>query len=197
MNDLSAPFTPWTGERARARGWTPARQFAFIAALERCGVVSRAAAAAAVGMSARTAYRLRDKDGVEGFDRAWRLAQELARIDATANALNIAFEGDIVPVVRKGKLLGTIRRHRLGQQLRVFAAIHRHRAGEKRCRRMQDDRDLRRARARSDRAWRAELAEIDAAEARRQAEYDAELAALVAEGERRRAEARAPRIRRL
>ena len=50
-------FTPVPLARTRASGWTAERQVAFIAALARTGVVR--AAAASVGMSARSAYGLR------------------------------------------------------------------------------------------------------------------------------------------
>jgi hypothetical protein len=61
-------FTPVPG-RARRDGWTEERQRAFIAALDGTGCVGRAAAA--VGMSRKSAYRLRRRKGAESFAAAW------------------------------------------------------------------------------------------------------------------------------
>ncbi len=59
--------------RARRDGWTPARQAQFIGALAETGSV--AAAAARVGMSRESAWRLRARDGAESFAAAWDVAK--------------------------------------------------------------------------------------------------------------------------
>lgn len=105
-DDFTDPlaFTPVPLQRKRRRGWTPERQRAFIAALSRCGSVS--AAARQVGLSARSAYALLDKDGAESFAGAWDTAV-LMGVDATrANVIDRAMKGAWVPVVRRGRIVG-------------------------------------------------------------------------------------------
>lgn len=66
---------------SRRDGWTPARQLAFLEALSVFGSVS--AAAAAVGMSRETAYRLRKHSSATLFARAWDQAlrdHEIAKL---------------------------------------------------------------------------------------------------------------------
>lgn len=55
--------------RARADGWSEARQCEFLSALYVTGSV--AAAARAVGMTRASAYRLRDRRGAESFAAMW------------------------------------------------------------------------------------------------------------------------------
>lgn len=55
--------------RPRRDGWTPARQAAFLGALAETGSVEQAAAR--VGLSRETAYRLRRKPGAGSFAAAW------------------------------------------------------------------------------------------------------------------------------
>lgn len=55
--------------RARADGWSEARQCAFLAQLYVTGSV--AAAARAVGMTRASAYRLRARPGAESFAAMW------------------------------------------------------------------------------------------------------------------------------
>ena len=62
--------------RARRDGWTVARQRGFVRALGEG--VTVAAAAARVGMSARSAYRLHDRPHAASFRKAWRTALALA-----------------------------------------------------------------------------------------------------------------------
>lgn len=64
--------------RSRRDGWTEARQRTFVAAL-RSGLPVTGAADA-VGMSARSAYRLADRPGAASFRKAWASAQLLARV---------------------------------------------------------------------------------------------------------------------
>jgi hypothetical protein len=58
--------------RARRDGWTPERQLAFLAALARTRSVTKAAAS--VGMSRESAYRLRARDEGGLFALAWERA---------------------------------------------------------------------------------------------------------------------------
>ena len=58
--------------RARKDGWHPVRQAEFIGALAETGSVR--AAARRVGMARESAYRLRGREGAEGFAAAWDAA---------------------------------------------------------------------------------------------------------------------------
>lgn len=108
-------FTPVPMQRKRRNGWTPAKQRAFIAAL--CQWGSAAAAARAVGMSARSAYRLLDKDHSLSFARAWDRAVDMARERLRADSLGRALHGSFVPVYRKGRLVRV--EHRRNDRLAV------------------------------------------------------------------------------
>lgn len=55
--------------RARADGWTPWRQAAFLGLLAETGSVR--SAAQRVGMTRETAYRLRQRCGAKSFTSAW------------------------------------------------------------------------------------------------------------------------------
>ena len=112
MTDPPAPssapidFTP-AAIRARRDGWTPERQRAFIAALALRPSVT--AAATSVGLSARSAYKLRGKAGAEGFAAAWDRAIEAAfarRIAAAAAAVPDIVDGSTVPYFYGGRQRG-------------------------------------------------------------------------------------------
>lgn len=85
-------FTP-VPCRPRIDGWTPERQRAFIAALARSGSVARACAL--VGLSRRSAYKLRDHPGGQSFRLAWDAARDLAfaRRAASYRAIRDAIGG--------------------------------------------------------------------------------------------------------
>ena len=63
------PFFHPVPLRARRDGWTIARQCEFLARLYLTGSVT--AAARGVGMARASAYRLREREGAQGFARAW------------------------------------------------------------------------------------------------------------------------------
>lgn len=102
------PFTPVPRLRKRRNGWSEERQRRFIAALARCGSV--AGAARAVGMTARSAYRLLDADGADDFARAWDQAVDEGSARLEMRALERALDGDWVPIYRQGKLWRVERR---------------------------------------------------------------------------------------
>lgn len=108
-------FTPVPRLRRRRNGWSDARQISFIVSLSHCGSV--AAAARAVGMSARSAYRLLDAPGACDFARAWDAAYaegyERTRVDALARSLH----GVHVPIYRKGRLVRV--EHRQSDRLAI------------------------------------------------------------------------------
>ena len=62
--------------RARHDGWTPERQEAFITALAETGCVKEAAAA--VGKTPRSAYKLRARADANIFRQAWEIALDYA-----------------------------------------------------------------------------------------------------------------------
>lgn len=97
-------FTP-APAGARHDGWLPQRQRDFIDQLARLGVVS--AAAKAVGMSAKSAYALRNRAG-EGseFAAAWDAAVAAGRARALDTAIERALEGERVPVFYRGRQVG-------------------------------------------------------------------------------------------
>lgn len=109
-------FTPWRAKRVRVNGWCPATQRSFIAELTRIG--SPAAAAKAVGRSARSAYLLREKEGAESFAAAWDAAIMHGRKAAHSVAIDRALYGEITPIYRKGQFWG----FRIKQNDRLLAA---------------------------------------------------------------------------
>ncbi|MEA1073033.1 hypothetical protein [Sphingomonas sp. LY160] len=97
-------FAPVPQLRKRPVGWDEARQRAFIALLARTPSVGHAARA--VGLSARSAYKLLDKPGADEFARAWDQALDhgMTRL-RTGSMARAMVGGDFVPVYRKGRLL--------------------------------------------------------------------------------------------
>jgi len=113
------PFLP-VPLRARADGWTPARQARFVGLLAETGSVS--AAARAVGMSRVAAYRLRERAGAESLAHAWdtvmalhrgklRASGDLPRRKVTAGELaELADEGAFHVLVRNRRFVGATRK---------------------------------------------------------------------------------------
>ena len=89
---------------ARRDGWTPARQHAFIDALATVGQVT--AAARHVGMTRKSAYRLRGREGAESFAAAWDQAQDIGRDHIYDRAIERAVYGVTQPVFRRGVQIG-------------------------------------------------------------------------------------------
>ena len=100
-------FTPVPTRTARHDGWTVARQHGFLDHLARTGVV--AAAARAVGMSAKSAQLLRKRPGAESFAAAWARALEEGRSRAFDAAMAQGFDGVLVPILYRGRQVGTRR----------------------------------------------------------------------------------------
>ncbi len=110
-------FAPVTTASNRHDGWTPERQKLFIAALGVMGVIDRAAKA--VGMSAKSAYKLRERPGAEGFASAWDGALFMGRQRAYDRAVDRAINGYTVPRFYRGKLIGT--RHQFDNRMAMHA----------------------------------------------------------------------------
>ena len=111
MSD-SAPdplaFVPVPSGSTRRDGWTPQRQRDFIKQLARVGIVS--AAVKAVGMSAKSAYRLLERAGPDSsFARAWDAAVAIGRGKAIAEVIDRAVHGVEVPYFYRGIQRGTRR----------------------------------------------------------------------------------------
>lgn len=99
----------------RRDGWTLARQSDFILHLRTFGGV--AAAAKAVGISAKSAYRLRDHS--PAFAAAWDDALDEGRQRSFARAMDRGLNGYIVPIYRAGRQTGV--RHRFDNRLAYIA----------------------------------------------------------------------------
>ncbi|WP_054530833.1 hypothetical protein [Erythrobacter sp. SG61-1L] len=112
--------------RARADGWTPGRQAAFLGYLAQTRSVSEAARL--VGMARETAYRLRGRRGAESFAVAWDVAMGRARGDThrsrkvTGYELEYrAFHGALKPVLYRGRFTAIARKPGATALLRLVA----------------------------------------------------------------------------
>jgi hypothetical protein len=101
-------FTPVPRHNDRADGWSSDRQHAFVWALAR--MPSVAVAARGVGMTARSAYRLRKAAGAEDFARAWDIAWQMGIDHVRDLAIERGLHGQDYPIHRQGRVVGTIHR---------------------------------------------------------------------------------------
>jgi hypothetical protein len=95
-------FTPAPTRKQHA-GWTAERQRKFIDHLSLTGSVGEAAAT--VGVTSRSAYRLRNKAGAESFARAWDAALSLAATRLAAIAFDRALHGRSERFYKDGELV--------------------------------------------------------------------------------------------
>lgn len=139
-------FTPHVPERATATGWTPDRQRCFIATLARTGVVS--AAARSVGMTPRSAYQLRDRvrhrygnwvdtpmspedaaalgpGYIFSFAAAWDMALGEGLQGQIEAAAPVALEGEEVPIIRRGQIIGWQRKFNTRLAIAALGAFRR------------------------------------------------------------------------
>ena len=174
ITDEPIAFTPVPRQRLRRNGWTEAAQRAFIAALEQCGCIARSARA--IGMSARSVYRLLEAPGADSFaeavDQAIARGVERVRDEAMLRAMN----GSWVPVVRRGTVVRMEFRHNDKLALGLLSgressvATRRERAVSRRKLRLQlqeIDRQRAKERARADAIWAEHQAVLDRIEAER------------------------------
>jgi hypothetical protein len=106
-NTDSPPLTPDPQDaspRGRRDGWTAARRRQFLDALAEHGVVR--SAAAAVGMDASSAYRMRRRAGFEDFAAAWDRAIDVGFARLQDVAVERAVNGVRVPIFYKGEAVG-------------------------------------------------------------------------------------------
>ncbi|WP_174284672.1 hypothetical protein [Sphingomonas bacterium] len=101
----------------RHDGWTIGRQAQFLAHLSQFGGV--AAAAKAVGISAKSAYRLRHRSAA--FATAWDAALDEGRARSFDRAVDRGINGYVMPIYRGGRLVG--HRHRYDNRL-AYAACY-------------------------------------------------------------------------
>ena len=113
----------------RHDGWTFVRQGDFIGFLAETGSVTRAAAE--VGMSRASAYKLRGQPGAESFAAAWDVAcglDEPPPRKLTFAELKVwAFAGPIVVRLRGGRYVHFTRKPSGSALLQVLAQLDRHR----------------------------------------------------------------------
>lgn len=110
--DEVPPLTPPAFAHARVRersdGWTADRQRRFIAALAETGCVSEACAE--VGLTPRSAYRLREHAAAGGFRDAWRHAEAMASVRLVAIAFDRAIHGSVEKLYKDGELVAERRK---------------------------------------------------------------------------------------
>lgn len=130
------PFVP--APCARRDGWTALRQGEFVGWLAQTGCVTEAAAR--VGVSRESAYRLRRREGSEGFAAAWDFAlaagahiggaQTGARAKFTPAQLPVAaFEGLVHVRMRRGRYAGCGRKPSDSALMRLMKRLDRACAG--------------------------------------------------------------------
>ena len=115
-------FTP-VPVRGRSDGWTVERQQGFVARLALGGCVS--VAARGVGMTRRSAYRLRERPGAESFAASWDRARGWGEDRTVDVALEKALRGERVPIVRNGRCVGEAHRYDNRLLLAVLNALDR------------------------------------------------------------------------
>jgi hypothetical protein len=118
-DNTAAPFDP-VPVAPRHDGWTAERQRRFISALADTGCVSDACQA--VGVNARSAYRLRRRPGAEAFDAAWRDALLVAAHRLTTIAFERAVYGSTRQVWRDGELV--LEERKVSDRLLIFLLTH-------------------------------------------------------------------------
>lgn len=117
--DTHEPFTP-VPVNHRHDGWTAERQREFIQCLAETGCVSEACAE--VGISPRSAYRLRDRPDAKAFRLAWLHAQTQAVTRLTAIAFERAIHGSSEQFYRDGVLVAE--RRKSSDRLLMFLLKH-------------------------------------------------------------------------
>lgn len=100
-------YQPVEPGRVRPGGWTAVRQRKFLVALAETGSVSEASVQA--GISARSAYRLRQRTDAAAFADAWDHALKLATMRLMTLAFERATTGTVREIWREGRLIGTTR----------------------------------------------------------------------------------------
>ena len=120
-DDPLLSFQPYLHKAPRANSITPDLQRDFISHLAATGIVT--SAARHIGRSMEALYKLRQREGAEGFAAAWDKAVDhgVSRLEDTALAR--AIRGESRAIVSSGKILGDERRH--NEALVMFFLRHR------------------------------------------------------------------------
>lgn len=103
VDDAALDFAPYVHVAPRRNSITPDKQRRFIATLAATGIVSQAARS--IGASMEALYKLRHRDGAEGFAQAWDAAVERGYSRLEDCALERAIAGEERPVVSRGKVV--------------------------------------------------------------------------------------------
>jgi len=118
LPDLVDPLTPQHPETAltetrslRHDGWTPEKKRRFLEVYAECGVIVEACEA--VGMSARSAYNLRDRDPL--FAAGMEAAQVMARPKLADEAYSRSLNGVVERIYKDGVIVAE--RHRYDNKL--------------------------------------------------------------------------------
>jgi hypothetical protein len=114
--------------------WNPSKMAAFLRELASTHCVS--AAAAAVGMSRQSAYKLRARLKGEPFDIAWEAAFQQGYDALHQAALERALFGTEVPVFFNGEQIGT--RRQFDERLTCFLLSERNHQGARQLRRFHE-----------------------------------------------------------
>ncbi|MDQ8758128.1 hypothetical protein RCO27_18025 [Sphingosinicella sp. LHD-64] len=113
--DPLVPRDPGTAlsetRRLRHDGWTPEKMRRFLERFAECGIVIEACEA--VGMSARSAYNLRDRDPL--FAAGWDAGQAMARPRLADEAYSRALNGVVDRIYKDGVIVAE--RHRYDNRL--------------------------------------------------------------------------------
>lgn len=113
--DPLVPRDPGTAlaetRRLRHDGWTPEKRRRFLERFAECGIVIEACEA--VGISARSAYNLRDRDPL--FAAGWDAAQMMARPRLADEAYSRALNGVVDRIYKDGVIVAE--RHRYDNRL--------------------------------------------------------------------------------
>lgn len=109
--------------KPRHDGWTVERQKWFILRLALGGCVS--VAARGVGMTRKSAYRLRDRPGAQSFAAAWERAQGWGQDRTVDVGLERGLLGERMPILRNGRVVGEIVRHDNRLAMAVLNALDR------------------------------------------------------------------------
>ena len=111
-------------QRPTPKGWTLERQAHFLGWLAETGSVS--AACARVGMSRKSAYRLRTRPRAESFAAAWDAALGKPVRRVTIDDLDfLAYQGLVRPRFRGGKYIGSRQKPDNSALLRLLAQFDR------------------------------------------------------------------------
>ncbi len=118
MPDMVEPLVPAQPEtaftetrRLRHDGWTPEKKRLFLERVAECGVVAEGCHAA--GLSARSAYNLRDRDPL--FAAGWEAACVMARSRLADEAFSRSMNGVVERIYKDGTIVAE--RHRYDNRL--------------------------------------------------------------------------------